>query len=344
MKGCNGMPKKTIDILNEMNQRMKLLAMQGKEDLTEYRLETVLRHFKLSAFDYDIQKDTVYIRKDDMLLHDFTDYWFEDGGEFYYLENLSKRLDELVRMSMVEFSKIKLEEIRQNTSGEDISLDTPIIYKPGNTRWVNIIAHTLQDENGKPVWVMGYCRDVQKERKEWDRLQKIAQTDPLTGFRNRSAGMEKMSEHISEEREIPHYIAVVDLDKFKDANDLFGHTFGDMILKEATECMSASLERGTIFCRTGGDEFLLFGQCKDSDDAMQKMSELKKKIAHQVTYQEACFNVSASIGVSIYPIHGTAMEELYDKADMAMYHAKKNGLSEPALYNDTMDAIEIGRK
>lgn len=338
------MPEKTIDIRKEINKNVVLAALQGKEDFAEYKLNTILRHFHMSMFDYDIHKDTVYIRKEDMLLRDFTDYWFQDGGEYYYLENLTGRLGELIRKSMVEFTVGNLEEIRQNTSGEILSFDTPIIYKAGNTRWVNLIANTLLDEDGKPAWVMGYCRDVQQELKEHDRLKKIAQTDPLTGFRNRSAGMEKIEVQLAENKHISHYIAVVDLDKFKDANDLFGHTFGDLILKEVSECMYNTLEPGTIFCRTGGDEFLLFGPCEDSAYAMGLMANLKKQIAHQVTYQNAQFDVGASIGVSIHPIHGTKLEELYDKADMAMYHAKKNGLNEPALYNDTMDAIELGRK
>lgn len=338
------MPEKIIDIRKEINKNVVLAALQGKEDFAEYKLNTILRHFHMSMFDYDICKDTVYIRKDAMLLRDFTDYWFQDGGEYYYLENLTGRLGDLTRKSMVEFTVGKLEEIRRNTSGEILSFETPIIYKAGNTRWVNFIANTLLDENGKPAWVMGYCRDVQMETKEYARLQKIAKTDHLTGFRNRSSGMEKIRKQLAENKDISHFIAVVDLDKFKDANDLFGHTFGDLILKEVSECMNNTLEPGTICCRTGGDEFLLFGQCEDSAYAMQLMANLRKQIAHRVTYRNAQFDVSASIGISIYPIHGTNLEELYDKADMAMYHAKKNGLNEPALFNDTMDAIKLGRE
>ncbi len=337
------MSEKEIDIWKERNKGVDLAALQGKEDLTEYKLNMILRHFNMSMFDYDIQKDMVYVQKEDMLLYGFTDYWFRDEGEYYRLEHLTERVGELIRKSMVEFTVGKLEEIRRNISGEMISFDTPVIYKPGNTRWINIIANTLLDGSGKPAWVMGCCRDVQAEVKEHARLEKIARTDRLTGFRNRSSGMEKIGEQLTESGEAPHYIAVVDLDKFKTANDLFGHTFGDLILKEASECMNNTLERGTVFCRTGGDEFLLFGKCKDSDHAMQLMTHLKKEIAHRVTYRGVQFDVSASIGVSVYPIHGANLEELYNKADMAMYHAKKNGLNEPALYNDTMNAIDLGK-
>lgn len=332
------------NIEDEIKKRAVLVTSRGINDLAEGRLRTIMRLFHMSMFDYDIQTDTVYVRKEHMVLRDFTDYWFTEDGDYYYFENLTAHLGEIIRKSRVAYTQEQLEAVRQNTSGEILMFDTSVIFRQGNTRWINLIVDTLTDEAGNPVWVMGYCRDVHQERKDAARMQRIAQTDLLTGFRNRSAGMAKIREQIAENAGTMYYIAVVDLNKFKNANDLFGHTFGDVILKEVSECMEQTLEPGTTLCRTGGDEFLLSGPCGDAADAMRMMAHLNRQMAHRVTYRGLDFDVSASIGLTVYPLHGTSLEELYDKADMAMYYAKKNGLSEPALYIDTMDAIKLGKK
>lgn len=338
------MQKKATDRLKEMNKGCEMISKRGTGSIAEYRLDSLLRNYKVSTFEYDIKKDIIYIRKDEARLEGFTDHWFKDDGEVYYLENLLGRQKELVRASMVETSVMKIMEARENTSGEIISYEVPVIYGKGNTRWVNILADTLLDENGEPFWIMGYCRDVQQQRKERDRLEKIAQTDPLTGFRNRKAGFDKIEEWLREQKNCMHYIAVVDLDNFKDANDMFGHAFGDSILRDATQCMRDTLDRETIYCRTGGDEFLLFGKCEDSEHALKIMSELKEKLHRTANSGEGSFEVSASIGISIHPLQETELSRLYDMADMAMYHAKKNELDVPAIYNDSMDAIEIVKR
>lgn len=346
-KGCCGMPEKTTgkrNIEDEIKKRAVLVTSRGISDLAEGRLRTIMRHFQMSIFDYDIRTDTVYVRKEYMMLHDFTDYWFAEDGEYYYFENMTAHLGELIRKSRLEDTEKQWAKVRQNTSGEILSFDTSAVFRKGNTRWINLIADTLTDEDGKPVWVTGYCRDVHQERKDAARVQKVARTDLLTGFRNRSAGMGKICELIAENADTMYYIAVVDLNKFKNANDLFGHTFGDVILKEASECMEKTLPPGTIFCRTGGDEFLLSGPCEDAAEAMQMMTHLNRQMAHRVTYRGLDFDVSASIGLTVYPLHGRSLEELYDKADMAMYYAKKNGFVTPALYDETMDAIKLGKQ
>lgn len=309
------------------------------ETLASYKLKTVLRHLKMSTFDYDIKSDTIYVRKDSVLLHDFTPYWFSDGGEYYYLENVTKRLKDIVRNSFLDATLQEIEKVKYNTTGEMITFDSPITYSGGNTRWANFTLDTVLDENGIPTHAIGYCKDIHEQKKELYRLRKIAQTDSLTGFRNKTAGVFRIETKLAEEKDYKFFLAVIDLDKFKDANDLFGHSFGDLILKNVADRIRDFFEHETICCRTGGDEFMFFRKCEDSSQAMALLSELKKHLKHTVSYQGSEFVVNSSIGFSMYPSQGTTFEELYNKADMAMYYAKNNGIDAPVFFEDTMNNI-----
>lgn len=324
---------------NKENKNHIATSFDETEALASYKLKTVLRHLNMSTFDYDIQKDVIYVRKDSVRLHDFTPHWFEDGGDYFYLENTTDRLKDIIRSSFLESALEEIEKVKQNTSGEMITFDAPVIYKGGNTRWANFTFDTIVDENGTPTYAIGYCKDIHEQKKELFRLRKIAQTDSLTGFRNKASGMYRIQRQIIENKNATFFLAVIDLNKFKEANDLFGHSFGDLILRNVAERMQNFCDHETICCRTGGDEFLFFRKCDDVDHGMNLLSELKKCIAHTVSYQGSQFDVNASVGFSIYPLQGTSFEELYDKADMAMYHAKNNGIDAPVFFEDTMGVI-----
>lgn len=332
-----GVSKMLDKIYNQNTEENKQVSLEAAEALASYKLKTVLRHLNMSTFDYDIVKDTIYVRKEDVLLQDFTPHWFQDGGEYYYLENVTDCLKDMIRDSFYNVTMEELEKAKSNTSGELVTFDAPIIYSGGNTRWANFILDTVTDENGVPVRAIGYCKDIHEQKKELYRLRNIAQTDPLTGLRNRSSGIYRIQTRLVEEKEDTFFVAVIDLNKFKEANDLFGHSFGDLILKNVSDRLHDFFDHDTICCRTGGDEFLLFRKCDNSAHATKILYELKKHIKHPVSYQGLTFDVDASIGFSIYPLQGSDFDELYNKADVAMYFAKNNEIDAPVFYEDTMD-------
>lgn len=328
-------------IYNNEAENRESTSFSESETLASYKLKTVLKHLNMSTFDYDIQNDVIYIRKDSVLLHDFTTHWFKDGGDYYYLEKVSERINELVRGSFLEATLSEIDKIKKNVSGKMITFDTPLVYGNGNSRWTNFTLDTVVDENGIPTRAIGYCKDIHEQKKELFRLRKIAQTDSLTGFRNKTSGVFRIQTKLSEEKDGTFLIAVIDLDKFKDANDLFGHSFGDLILKNVADRIRDYFAHETIGCRTGGDEFLFFRRCDDADHAMSLLTELRKNIIHTVSYQGAQFDVNASIGFTMYPFHGTDFDDLYNKADMAMYYAKNNKIDAPVMFEEPMDNIRI---
>ena len=324
---------------NIYNNNNKEAVNAAIEELSSYKLKTVLTHLNMSTFDYDIRKDVIYVRKDNMLLHDFTDHWFSDGGDFYYLENITERLPELVRESFVEHTLQELKAVKENVSGNMVSFETPLVYKNKATRWTNFVIDTISDDSGRPLYAIGYCKDINKEKKEKQRVRKLAQTDLLTGLRNRANTINRIEVNMNENGEELHFLAVLDLNKFKDANDLFGHSFGDEILKNVADRIQQFDNHDRICGRLGGDEFMIYGRCENEEDAMNMLTELKNLIRHTVSSHDKEFEVNASIGFAIHPLQGVKFDELYNKADIAMYYAKKNKTAGPILYEVSMPPI-----
>lgn len=110
-------------------------------------------------------------------------------------------------------------------------------------------------------------------------------------------------------------------------------------MKNTAERIKDFFDHETICCRTGGDEFLFYRTCDDSVHALEFMTKLKAHLEHTVSLENARFDVSASVGISVSPLHGTDFDDLYNKADAAMYYAKKLEFKEPVLYEEKMDSV-----
>ena len=321
------------------NNNNKEVVNAALEEISFYKLKTVLAHINMSTFDYDIRKDVIYVRKDTMLLHDFTDYWFSDSGDFYYLENMTGRLHELIRKSFVESTLQELKAVKENVSGDMVSFEVPLVYKNGATRWTSFVIDTMPDDDGRPLYAIGYCKDINKEQKEMQRVRRLAQTDLLTGLRNRASTIYKIEINMKEDEDKLHFLAVLGLNKFKDANVLFGHSFGDEILVNVADCIRQFDNHDRICGRLGGDEFIVYGKCENEEDAMNILTELKNLIRDMASSHGKEFDINASIGFAIHPLQGVKFDELYDKADIAMYYAKENKTNSPILYDASMPPV-----
>jgi diguanylate cyclase (GGDEF)-like protein len=158
-----------------------------------------------------------------------------------------------------------------------------------------------------------------------------AHHDELTGLPNRVLLLDRLQQAMAQadRQQRPVALLFIDLDEFKNINDELGHAAGDRLLKEVAERLSACLRCGDTACRYGGDEFLvLLGEI----DADRSVAAVIEKIQSQLA--EACFindkpvAISASIGAAIYHHDGQSSIDLLNRADSAMYRAKKLKLSQ----------------
>ncbi len=157
--------------------------------------------------------------------------------------------------------------------------------------------------------------------------------DPLTGLPNRALFRDRVEQAIRQAKRVGGSVAVMvmDLDRFKEVNDTFGHQSGDLLLKEVAAHLIAPLRESDTVARLGGDEFAILapavagpmGALAIADRAIQDMQH-----PHNVSGVEV--DVGASIGVALYPHHGDTVEALLRCADIALYVSKERGA--PSLY------------
>lgn len=131
---------------------------------------------------------------------------------------------------------------------------------------------------------------------------------------------------------------LLDLDCFKQINDTYGHPCGDDLLSCVANILLNHTRPTGLVGRMGGDEFILFfTHMQKQEDIQQKADTLLQDIRNMVKIHPEWDGVTASIGIALTPQNGTSFEELYCKADAALYQAKQNGRDQTVFYQDTPD-------
>jgi diguanylate cyclase (GGDEF)-like protein len=160
------------------------------------------------------------------------------------------------------------------------------------------------------------------------RYKELAHYDALTGLPNRVMFQEYLARAIlrAKRKECAMALLYIDLDRFKNVNDLAGHDAGDFVLKEAGRRLLACIRGGDITCRIGGDEFIVLLDClPDRQVAAHIATRILAELEVPFVFEAVEFSVGASIGISLFPTDGEDMETLMQKADRAMYSVKQNG-------------------
>jgi diguanylate cyclase (GGDEF)-like protein/PAS domain S-box-containing protein len=179
-----------------------------------------------------------------------------------------------------------------------------------------------------------------------ERLEFQARHDSLTGLPNRSYFMELLNAALEDAGQRSGYLAVlfIDLDRFKQINDILGHAMGDRLLKEVGQRLKRLLTADDLAGRMGGDEFIIVLTRQPDEQAVALASReflMALRAPHQIEDNELF--VTASIGVAIYPRHGKTVAELLRNADLAMYHAKNSGKNEVEVFRAEDHAASLER-
>lgn len=175
---------------------------------------------------------------------------------------------------------------------------------------------------------VGIFSDAHTQEHILERLHYLAYYDGLTGLPNRRLFLDRLSLSISQARRDKHQLAVmfVDLDHFKEINDTLGHRFGDALLMAVTERMKACLRDGDTLARLGGDEFtVILPAIPHPEAAINVARKFLDSYATPVYVEGNALQVSASIGIGIFPEDGVEADDLLNHADMAMYKIKQTG-------------------
>ena len=172
-----------------------------------------------------------------------------------------------------------------------------------------------------------------------EELTQLALHDTLTGLPNRILLADRISQAMGKVAEQGGCFSLmfIDLDGFKPVNDAFGHHVGDRLLREVALRLREQLRSQDTLARIGGDEFVLLVRLTGPDDAPQVATRQVSLLAKSFRVDEHDLQISASIGIALYPGNGQSAEELLMNADAAMYHAKGGGKNGYSFFDVSMN-------
>lgn len=204
--------------------------------------------------------------------------------------------------------------------------------------WFELSVYALWRESsrGSQVTFLGKFLNVNDQKRENDRLRKVALNDPLTQILNRRALFERVKGLLETKTAKYAALCFVDVDNFKSINDTFGHAFGDVVLQNVAQRLKQCIGESDLIGRIGGDEFVIFFHSLSSDREVEEKVNAICQELHAI--QDGC-SISGSIGVARYPQDGADCKVLLYKADQALYLTKKNGKDGYHLYNEECTSL-----
>lgn len=205
-------------------------------------------------------------------------------------------------------------------------------------QWLSV--SSLVSPQGQTSHYIAAFRDITQQKQSEERIRSLAYFDPLTGLPNRTLLQERSQAALNTARRNGQGFAVLflDIDHFKNVNDSLGHGIGDQLLLEFARRLHDLIHEPDTVARLGGDEFvLLIGQAQVVEAQKLAQSVLDLAIEPFLAGGHE-LNVTLSIGVALFPHHGTDFQTLQQRADAAMYRAKRSGRNQYCLFTEAIQA------
>ncbi|RVD24295.1 EAL domain-containing protein [Mesorhizobium sp. M4B.F.Ca.ET.017.02.2.1] len=225
--------------------------------------------------------------------------------------------------------------------------ETELRSHDGTSIPVELIARTI-DYCGKPHGVVA-VRDIRERKKAEQEIIRLAHYDPLTGLANRRSFNSRLEAEIAAAgrggKGGQLALMLLDLDRFKEVNDLFGHAAGDAMLQKVAQCASAKLRHGQMLARLGGDEFAIIAPNLPDPQAAGRIAEaVLSAMREENRLSPGGGLVSASIGIALYPLDADEQASLVSHADTALYRAKAEGKDTYRYFEASMGAEARDRR
>jgi len=181
--------------------------------------------------------------------------------------------------------------------------------------------------------------DISETKRSEAAIAHLAQHDSLTGLPNRARFNQLFDAALAAAEAGDDNLAVIaiDLDRFKEVNDSYGHAAGDEVLRQLAARLTSGLKDGEVVARLGGDEFAAIKPFTGMEGLRDFLKRIEDAVFSRVSYQDVAFNTGGSIGVAIYPEDGADRSKLLNNADLAMYRAKAEFDRRICYYEREMD-------
>ncbi|MDY7000959.1 MAG: diguanylate cyclase [Thermodesulfobacteriota bacterium] len=317
-----GLERKFIETLSQVINEKDVGLQSALEKLAQKTL--YLNNILSSSIDMGIAATDVNFRilyfnseAENILGHRAEDVLGRDAREILHKENVDisrfNRVVGVVRKNLGH--TFSFERIRNNES-----------------RYIKARMSGIWDQTKNLEGFVLMLRDVTARKKAEETIHYLAYHDPLTDLPNRLLFNQRLDLELAraERNNLKLALVLIDLDRFKEVNDTLGHHVGDALLQSAAKRLKSRIRKCDTVARIGGDEFtLILPEIHAPDDALHAAEKIIKALEQPYMIEGHKLYVSASIGISIYPVHGTESETLLKTSDKAMYKAKEQRLSAP---------------
>lgn len=211
-----------------------------------------------------------------------------------------------------------------------------------NYAWVKVSVRIYRSFDTGTVRIVSHVKNIQQEKEKELAIISKAQRDPLTNLYNKAVMKELIDNLlISEGGKGMHAFYLIDIDNFKLINDQFGHSFGDTVISKVADKLGQFFRTSDIIGRVGGDEFLVFVKnVVDTTVVSQKAEEICKSFHDLLRNITGKDETSLSIGICVLPEDGSSFDEIFEKADAALYLSKNRGKNTFAFYDKNSSKFE----
>ena len=237
----------------------------------------------------------------------------------------------------------------QDTDRHTIVRDEPTTFEESGRvggRFVTLDVHQARfiNSQGVVIGTVGCARDITERKASEALVQHLAHHDVLTDLPNRALLTDRLRQALAQARRDHGKLAVLflDLDNLKPVNDTLGHAVGDLILKEVARRLREVVTRQSdTVSRLGGDEFVILLQRVNSEqDASVVADKILDSLGQPFCIDQLVIDISASIGIAIFPEHGEDVDLLLRNADAAMYRAKHEGRNCSRIFDASMAPVD----
>lgn len=294
--------------------------------LSQVHLKDAQRMAKVGSIDYDVVEDNLVI-----------------SDEYYRILGLKRN----TRFTWNSFLSLISKDDEQRVSnvlkeaiqnGSKFSIKYVLVRN--DSKRLNILTKgKVRKRSDGRVRITAISMDITSDVENKKMIEKLAYFDALTGLANRTLLKDRMLKSIQIAQRANEKIAVIflDLDHFKLINDTLGHSVGDELLLHISNLLQTQIRDSDTLSRLGGDEFIiLLPSIKNSEDAVKFANKIQQVLDYKHSIGTHELYITSSIGVAVYPEHGSSSDELIRNADTAMYEAKNAGRNRYKLYSSNM--------
>jgi len=332
LEGAREGLRRNRDELTETNLQLQRRMEELRE--SRERFELAVLGSRDGIWDWDLASDHLYLspRFKNML-------GLEDEEMENCLEDWKKRLHPEDKAQALAEMDLYLAD-----GAGDFESEFRMLRKDGSHCWILSRAVALRDGSSRPYRMVGSHTDITERKRSEQLLEHQAHHDALTNLPNRTLLRERLAQAIRVADRDGGKVALLlmDLDRFKEINDTFGHPYGDLLLQQLKPRLQGAVTGNDTVARLGGDEFACV--LLDTDEAGAKATAQRILCSLETPFalEEYRLNVDVSIGIALYPDHGTEINSLLRRADVAMYVAKQSG-NRYAVYDPDEDTYTTKR-